>query len=68
VCVRLPLAPVTVNVNVPRGVRAVLIARIDVPVGVTEGGLNEPDDPAGSPLADSKTAPANPFSDATVTV
>ena len=67
---RPPLVPVTVNVKVPRGVRAVLIVRIDVPVGatVTEVGLNEPDDPDGSPLTDSETAPANPFSDVTVTV
>jgi hypothetical protein len=44
VCVRLPFVPVTVNVNVARGVRAVLIVRTDVAPGVTEVGLNEPDD------------------------
>lgn len=65
---RLPFVPFTVNVNVPRGVAAVLIVKRDVAVGVTEVGLNEPDDPDGSPLTDSETAPPNPLSDVTVTV
>jgi len=60
--------PLTVNLNVPRGVAAVLIVKRDVLVGVTEVGLNEPDDPDGSPLTDSETAPPIWFSDVTVTV
>jgi hypothetical protein len=63
-----PLVPSTVNVNVPRGLVAVLIVRTAVDVGVTEAGLNEPDDPDGSPLTDNVTAPVNPLSDVTVTV
>ncbi len=68
-----PFVPVTRIVNVPRGFGAVLIVRItvpvsDVPFSVTEVGENEPVDPDGNPLTTRETAPANPFSDVTVTV
>ena len=60
--------PRTVNVNVPRGVCTVLMVKTDGVPGVTEGGANELDEPAGSPVTDSKTDPANPLTELTVTV
>ena len=65
---RLLVVPVTVKVNVPRGVGAVLIVRTDGVPGVAEVGENEPDDPTGKPPTDSDTAPLNPLLAVTITV
>jgi hypothetical protein len=66
--VRPLLAPLTVNVNVPRGFKAVLIVRTEFAVGVTEVDENEPADPDGNPATDSATAPEYPFRDVTLAV
>jgi hypothetical protein len=61
-CVRVPLVPVTVNVELPAGVLpVVVIVSVDVPDVVTEAGLNDAVAPVGSPLALRFTVPVNPF-------
>jgi hypothetical protein len=59
VCVRLPLVPVIVSVDVPAGVVVLVVTVIvdDVPVGF---GLNDAAAPDGRPLALSETEPAKP--------
>jgi hypothetical protein len=64
---RVPLVPLTVNVNTPRGVGAVLIVSTEAAVGMTNAEENEPDDPTGRPLTDNETGPPNPFTAVTVT-
>jgi hypothetical protein len=58
--VRVPLVPVTVNTNEPAGVveLVVTVRADDAPVAGL--GLKLPAAPAGSPLIDSVTDPANP--------
>jgi hypothetical protein len=54
---RLPAVPVTVMVDVARGVDTpVTIVRVVVQVGVHEPGENEPEAPAGKPDAAKDTA------------
>jgi hypothetical protein len=68
-CVRDPLVPVTVSVELPGGVLpVVLIVRVDVPEPVTDVGLNDAVAPAGNPLAPRVTAALNPFRAMTETV
>jgi hypothetical protein len=71
VCVRLGelLVPVMVSGYVPAGVVAsVVTVRVDVPEPATEGGLNGPDAPAGSPVIVRFTVPEKPPDFVTVTV
>ena len=68
-CVRLPLVPVMVNVNVPVGVAgAVVTVIVEVPAPGTDVGLNAAVAPAGNPLTENVTAPLNPFTAATAGV
>jgi hypothetical protein len=63
VCVRLPLIPVIVSVDVPTGVLPVVVTvNVELPVPVTVAGEKLAVVPAGNPLALSVTAPVNPFS------
>jgi len=69
VCVRLPLVPVTVNVELPAGVELlVCIVNVELPAPLTEVGANEAVAPLASPLALRLTPPLNPFTAATSTV
>jgi hypothetical protein len=69
VCLRDPLVPVIVRVNVPVGVvLAVVTVIVEEPEPVTEVGLKVALAPDGSPLALKVTAPANPFTAAIVAV
>src|SRR5262249_41675948 len=66
---RLPVAPVTVNLYAPGGV----VAEVDTvsvvdPEPVTEAGLKLAVTPDGSPLTLKLTASANPFDAVTLTV
>src|SRR5215472_5400576 len=54
-------------VEVPAGVPAVVIVKVDVPEPVTDTGLNDAEAPAGNPLAVKLTAPVKPFSAPTFT-
>lgn len=69
VLTRLPLVPVTVSVDEPATVVA-LVAMVNVvdPEPVTEVGLNVPVAPVGRPLTVNATAELNPFNAATVGV
>ena len=60
--------PETMNVNVPRGLAAVVIVSRETPFPVTELGENVLDEPDGSPLTDSATVPENPFNEPSVIV
>jgi hypothetical protein len=62
VCVRLPLTPVIVTVDVPTGVLPVVVTvNAELPDPVTVAGAKLAVAPAGSPLALSVTTPVNPF-------
>jgi hypothetical protein len=62
VCVKLPLAPVIVNVDVPTGVLPVVVTvNVELPVPVTVAGEKLAVAPVGNPLALSVTIPPNPF-------
>ena len=62
VCVKLPLVPLIVSVDVPTGVLPLVVTvSVDVPVPVTVPGEKPAVAPAGNPLTLSATAPANPF-------
>lgn len=61
VCVRLPLAPVMVTVEVPAGVEALVdTVRVEVPEPVMEDGLKVATAEEGNPLAASDTFPLKP--------
>ena len=63
VCVKLPLVPVIVSVDVPTGVLPVVVTvNVELPVPVTVPGEKPAVAPAGNPLTLSVTTPANPFS------
>ena len=68
VCDMAPDVPETVNVNVPRGLGAVVIVRTEALPPVSEVGENMPVDPDGSPLTESATVPENPFREPSVIV
>jgi hypothetical protein len=62
VCVKLPLVPLIVNVDVPSGVLPVVVTvNVDVPAPVTVAGEKLAVAPVGNPLALSVTTPVNPF-------
>jgi hypothetical protein len=62
VCVKLPLVPVIVSVDVPTGVLPVVVTvNVELPVPVTVPGEKPAVAPAGNPLTLSATAPVNPF-------
>lgn len=64
-----PLLPVSLSVNVPRGVDVVVrIRRVATPGAVTGLPNHDATEPPVAPPTDSVTGPANPFRDATVTV
>jgi len=64
-----PLLPVSLSVNVPRGVDVVVrIRRVAPPGAVTGLPDHDATEPPGAPPTDSVTVPANPFRGATVTV
>jgi hypothetical protein len=68
-CVRLPLVPVMVSVEVPAGVVPVVVTvsvEVPLPVIVVDEKLGEA--PVGRPLAPRVTVPLNPFRAPTVTV
>jgi hypothetical protein len=68
-CVRLPLVPVIVSVEVPAGVVPVVVTVIvEVPLVVTVAGEKLALAPMGKPPALSVTVPVNPFSAPIVTV
>jgi hypothetical protein len=68
-CVRLPLVPVIVSVEVPVGVVPVVVTVIvEVPLVVTVAGEKLALAPVGRPLALSVTVPVNPFRAPIVTV
>jgi hypothetical protein len=68
-CVRLPLVPVRVSVEVPRGVvPAVVTVSVEVPLPLIVAGEKLAVAPVGNPLALRVTVPVNPFSAPTVTV
>jgi hypothetical protein len=62
VCVKLPLTPLIVNVDVPTGVLPVVVTvNVELPVPVTVAGEKLAVAPVGNPLALSVTTPVNPF-------
>src|ERR1700746_1020581 len=62
VCVRLPLVPVIVNVDVPTGVLPVVVTvNVELPVPATVLGEKRALAPAANPLALRLTTPPNPF-------
>src|SRR5271165_3455489 len=62
VCVRLPLVPVMVTVDVPTGVVPLVVTvSVELPDPVTVAGTKFAVVPAGNPLALSVTTPPNPF-------
>jgi hypothetical protein len=62
VWLRLPLAPVMVNVKLPEAVELIVdTVRVDDPDPLTEDGLKLPVAPLGSPLMLNDTVPLNPF-------
>jgi hypothetical protein len=68
-CVAVDPVPVIVSVNVPAAVVDVVATeRIELPPAVTDGGLNVPVAPAGSPLTERLTVCALPDVTAVVTV
>src|SRR5262244_992627 len=61
-CVKLPLVPVIVSVDVPTGVLPVVVTvNVELPLPVTDAGEKLAVVPAGNPLAPSVTTPVNPF-------
>ena len=68
-CVRLPLVPVMVSVDVPAAVvLAVVTVSVEVPVPLIVAGEKLGVAPVGNPLALSVTGPLNPLSAPTLTV
>jgi hypothetical protein len=68
-CVRLPLVPVIVSVEVPAGVLlAVVTVSVEFPEPVTDVGLKLPFAPLGKALTLRLTVPVNPFNALTVAV
>jgi hypothetical protein len=68
-CVRLPLVPVSVNVDVPTGVLPVVVTvNVELPAPVTVAGEKLAVAPVGNPLALSVTTPVNPFKAPTLAV
>jgi hypothetical protein len=68
-CVRLPLVPVMISVDVPTGVvLAVVTVSVEVPLPLIVAGEKLAVAPVGNPLAPRVTVPVNPFSAPTVTV
>jgi hypothetical protein len=68
-CVRLPLVPVRVSVEVPTGVvLAVVTVSVEVPLPLIVAAEKLAVAPVGNPLAPRVTVPVNPFSAPTVTV
>ena len=65
----MPLVPVIVKVDVPKGVDALVVTvSVEDPEPVTDGGLNATVVPAGLPVTLRDTLPVNPFSALTVAV
>ena len=68
-CVRLPLVPVMVSVDVPAAVvLAVVTVSVEVPLPLIVAGEKLGVAPVGNPLALRVTVPLNPLSAPTVTV
>jgi hypothetical protein len=68
-CVRLPLVPVIVSVDVPVGVLLLVVTvMVDVPLPLIVVGKKLAAAPVGKPLAPKVTVPVNPLSAPTVTV
>jgi hypothetical protein len=68
-CVKLPLTPVIVSVDVPTGVLPLVVTvNVELPVPVTVAGEKLAVAPAGNPLALSVTTPLNPPTAATLAV
>jgi hypothetical protein len=68
-CVRLPLVPVRVSVEVPTGVvPAVVTVSVEVPLPLIVAGEKLAVAPVGNPLALRVTVPVNPFNAPIVTV
>jgi len=67
-CVRLPLVPVMVMVNVPLEAPLLVKVRVEVPLPATLVGLKLAETPEGNVPVDSETVPVKPFSDVIVTV
>jgi hypothetical protein len=68
-CVKLPLVPVIVNVEVPTGVLPVVVTvKVELPAPVTDVGEKLAVAPVGNPLALSVTTPVNPFNAAMLAV
>ena len=68
-CVRLPLVPGMVSVDVPAGVvLAVVTVSVEVPLPLIVAGEKLAVAPVGNPLAPRVTVPVNPFSAPIVTV
>jgi hypothetical protein len=68
-CVRLPLVPVMVSVDVPTGVvLTVVTVSVEVPLPLIVAGEKLAVAPVGNPLAPRVTVPVNPFSAPIVTV
>jgi hypothetical protein len=70
VCVRTPLVPVMVIVELPAGVvpAVVVMVSVEVPDVLTEAGENDALAPFGIPLAAKLTEELNPFNAPIVTV
>jgi hypothetical protein len=67
-CVRLPLVPVIVSVDVPMGVLLLVVTvMVDVPLPLIVVGEKLAAAPVGKPLAPKVTVPVNPLSAPTVT-
>ena len=67
-CVRLPLVPVMVMVNVPLEAPLLVKVRVEVPLPATLVGLKLAETPEGNVPVDSETVPVKPFSDVMVMV
>jgi hypothetical protein len=66
---RVPLVPVIVIGNEPVAALDVVVTlSVELPLPVTEDGLNVPDAPAQKPVAARLTVPPNPLVPVTVTV
>jgi hypothetical protein len=62
VCVSAPLVPVMVSVELPDAVLAVVVTvSVELPVPLTDAGLNTAVAPGGSPLTLRFMLPAKPF-------
>jgi len=66
-CINVPLVPVMLSVELPR-VGPVTIVSVELPAVAMEGGENVGVSPDGKPVTAKLTVPANPLSEATVTV